>query len=175
MAPRRSGPLIVCFVKTLFLKLFFSTGGPKFKSRDGADLGSRPGASLAPPPVGRGRSSSREAVPPGEEAGPPGAEERPSSLAGRPPPRAAPSPTLVAPPLSEAPSGRAGAPLAVEGLRSQRKGHPPAPASSAGLRHSLQYNKKLQVRRYYSIFSSHLQEGEPAKIGQKLIQISSIK
>jgi hypothetical protein len=79
MAPRRSSPLTVHFAKTPFLNLFFSSGGPKFKSRDGADLdaarvpagrtwarvprrpdlGSRSGAGLAPPPAGRGRSSSR--------------------------------------------------------------------------------------------------------------------
>jgi hypothetical protein len=139
MAPRQFGPLIVHFAKNPFLELFFSTGSPKFKLRDGADLGSRPrwpdlgsrpGGGLAPQPAGCGRSSSREAVPPGEEAGPPGAEERPSSPAGRAPPRAAPSPTLAAPPLSGAPSGHASTPLAVEGLRSQRKGRPHALASS---------------------------------------------
>jgi hypothetical protein len=159
MAPRRSSPLTVHFAKTPFLNLFFSSGGPNFKSRDGADLdaarvpagrtwarvprrpdlGSRSGAGLAPPPAGRGRSSSREPVPPGEE-------ERPSSPAGRPPPQAAPSPTLAAPPLSGAPSGRAGAPLAVEGLRLERKGRPPAPTSSAGRRIAILFSVTRNFR-----------------------------
>jgi hypothetical protein len=78
MAPQRPSPISIQFTKTPFLSSFFSKHGPNFET-DGRpdlgsrvrarrswvrspDLGSRAGPGLAPPPAGRGRSSSRRCI-----------------------------------------------------------------------------------------------------------------
>jgi hypothetical protein len=134
MAPQRPGPFNRQFAKIPSLNPFFSNVVLTSKYTDrgarASDLGSCAGAgvtrrswALAPPPAGRGLSSSR--------GGGPSRSGGEVELPHRPSP--ALSSSLAAPPLSEAPSGRAAAPLAVEGLRSQRRDRPPAPATSAGL------------------------------------------
>jgi hypothetical protein len=115
MAPKRPSPLSITFAKTPFLNCFFSHMVPNWKSGTAEpglapEQGSRTGAGHAPPPAGRGRSTSR---------GGGALQERRRGQAPPPavPHLAAPSPTLAAPPLSGAPSSRAGAPLAVGGLQ----------------------------------------------------------